>query len=70
MRRRKWLLPAVLPLTCAGLLAQERAQEPAQPSPATESTAAPKEEAAAPEPRERPDEQVSADNNLSFPVDI
>jgi hypothetical protein len=73
MKNRKWLWAfAVLPLVCASLVAQEPkdgdpkapAQEQAPPEPAPgESTPADKE----PDP---PEEHVSADNNLSFPVDI
>jgi hypothetical protein len=61
-RRWLWLLLALPPLLYLPLRAQESA--PAADPPA-ESTAA--EPAAADGP---PEEVVSADNNLSFPVDI
>jgi hypothetical protein len=73
MKPRAWLLAcALLPLACAGLLAQEpAAQEPAPtPAPAAEPPAGPGAEPAEPDEPAPPEEQVSADSNLSFPVDI
>jgi hypothetical protein len=69
--RRWWLLAALVPLYLP-LRAQET--QPAEAPPATEPAPAAAEPPAtpveaAPEPRP-PEEQVSADNNLSFPVDI
>ena len=75
------LVAAGLLLSMFGLL-PSAAQEAATPAPPAQSTEAPKTEAPRPEAAEapeaeepaeeelRPDERVSADNNLSFPVDI
>jgi hypothetical protein len=74
MKIRKWLWGiALLPLMCVTLVAQEpKGEDPAAqaadqaPAPAAEDQAAPSSN----EEPDPPDEQVSADNNLSFPVDI
>jgi hypothetical protein len=73
MKSRKWIWAiALLPMVCVSLVAQEPANEeaaqPAEqaPPPASEPSPAP---SAAPEERP-PDEELSVDNNLSFPVDI
>jgi hypothetical protein len=73
--RGRLLVLLLLPLACAGLLAQERAaQEPTQaPEPAAGTPARPGEDSAPPDAPDEPgppEEEVSADNNLSFPVDI
>lgn len=79
--RWRWLfiLP-LLPLLGVPLIAQESdapaADEPApaQPAPVRPEAPAPaadeEEEEFVPDPRRGPEERVSADNNLSFPVDI
>lgn len=84
-RGRLWWLLAALPLAWLPLVAQETAepQKPAEtPAPVeaqapaeapAPATGEPADKAAAREPpprEEGPIEQVSADNNLSFPVDI
>ena len=83
MKSRRWLWGfALLPLTCLPLIAQEAGQQdtptqtpgqtPAQTqAPAADTSRA--QEASDPDAGEEsapPDEHVSADNNLSFPVDI
>jgi hypothetical protein len=72
-RRWWWLLVALVPLLYLPLRAQETqptgpATAPATPAPAA-AEPAPTPAEAAPEPKPT-EEQVSADNNLSFPVDI
>ena len=80
MKRKTWLWAfAVLPLACLPLVAQEpKAEDSAEPvagqatapaEPPAEAPADTKPEAAARQP-DPPEERVSADNNLSFPVDI
>jgi hypothetical protein len=68
-----WLF-ALLPLVLVSAGAQEpAAQEPVPeqpPAAATEPPAEDKPEPASPPAPEPVEEQVSADNNLSFPVDI
>lgn len=72
-RKIRWLLPfAVLPLLGLPLIAQEPEQEQESAAPPAETAADAAdldEEDAAPLPL-GPEERVSADNNLSFPVDI
>jgi hypothetical protein len=76
LRWRPALIAVVLPLFCLPLRAAETTPEPAAAEPAEQvELPAPEpeeEEEATPAPRApaQPQEQVSADNNLSFPVDI
>ncbi len=63
-RRWWWLLVASIPLLYLPLRAQETPPAVPAATPAGQPVAEP---AVAPAPSE---EQVSADNNLSFPVDI
>jgi hypothetical protein len=77
MKIRKWLWGvALLSLMCVTLVAQEPKSEDPAAQAADEAGQAPAPVAAdrpAPSSTEEPDppeEQVSADNNLSFPVDI
>lgn len=84
MRFRKWLWGlAALPLVGLPLIAQESAPpEPpaaqpaaAPPAPGDEKSAEPaaaddETDAASSEAQRPADERMSADNNLSFPVDI
>jgi hypothetical protein len=81
MKRKHWWWGlAVLPVVCVPLVAQEsKPQAPAEPqptpaaaatAPAAAKPAADKPEPAAQQPAEPPDERLSADNTLSFPVDI
>jgi len=76
----RWLAGIVMAasLLTLGLLpsaAQETAPAKPEPPPA-QAAESPKPDADAPEPEEAeeenraPDERVSADNNISFPVDI
>jgi hypothetical protein len=77
-RRHVWMLalvPLALPLLWWPLGAQEPAAEAPRSTPAETPAAkepSPAADAAAePAPKDTaPEEQVSADNNLSFPVDI
>jgi hypothetical protein len=73
-RRAAWLLVA-LPLFGMPLIAGEPSTEPAAPAQpagattdASAATTAP--EQASQEPPEPADERISADNSLSYPVDI
>lgn len=82
--RRWWVLVAAVPLACLPLVAQETAPppaEPAKPAPPPASESAPEASKPADPPADAkvaeqaaaegaPEERVSADNNLSFPVDI
>jgi len=77
MRSRRWLWSfAVLPLVGVPLIAQESkppvaadtAVAPADKAPAPAAEDAP--EPASQQPPEPPDEHLSADNSLSYPVDI
>jgi hypothetical protein len=75
--KKKWLLGfMLLPLVGVSLLAQEPATEDT-PAPTEEqqpeaagSPAADKPDNTPPRQPDQPEERVSADNNLSFPVDI
>ncbi len=78
MKSRKWLWAfALLPLFCLPLIAQEPragdpgAQDQQEAPPQAESPPAEQqpEPPTAKEPAQ-PEERVSVDNNLSFPVDI
>jgi hypothetical protein len=76
-RWRAALIAVALPLLYLPLRAAETTPEPAaaaEPAEPAEGLPAPEpeEQEAAPAPRApaEPQEQVSADNNLSFPVDI
>lgn len=74
MKIRKWLWGlALLPMAGVTLVAQEpgtneSAAQPAEqaPAPATDDQPPP----SSAQESDPPEEQVSADNNLSFPVDI
>lgn len=84
MKPKQWLWGlAALPVICVPLIAQEsRPQAPAAPTeapvttppaatpPAATATNADTPEPAAQQPVEPEDERLSADNTLSFPVDI
>jgi hypothetical protein len=73
-RWRAALIAVALPLLYLPLRAAETTPEPAAAAEPAEGLPAPEpeEQEAAPAPRApaEPQEQVSADNNLSFPVDI
>ncbi len=75
-RRWLWLLAALPPLLLLPLHAQDNAQVPPQPqprettSPAPAPASAPAAEATSTDAPDPTEERVSADNNLSFPVDI
>jgi hypothetical protein len=73
-RRAAWLLVA-LPVFGLPLIAGESGPEPAAPVPpvgATRDASSPTDapEQASQEPPEPDDERISADNSLSYPVDI
>lgn len=71
-----WMTALALPVSLLLLLPLRAQEKPAAPPapPATSQAPAPAESESAPEPAKSdelpPDERVSADNNLSFPVDI
>ncbi len=74
MRSGKWLWGiALLPLAGVTLVAQEQKDED-RPAQAADQPPAPanrdQPEASSAQQPAAPDDQVSADNNLSFPVDI
>jgi hypothetical protein len=68
-RKTLWLAALVLPLTLLWLLplSAQQTTEKADSTPAAAATPGPEPEAAEPAST---DEHVSADNNLTFPVDI
>lgn len=79
MKSRRWLwVFALLPLTGLPLIAQEPGAEDSaaqnqDEAPVPPSGVSPSGQQAVPaaeQQPEQPEEQVSADNNLSFPVDI
>jgi hypothetical protein len=69
MKVKKWPWAfALLALICVSPGAQEPEAQESSPPPQAES---PSQEPASPEQQSEPaNERVSADNNLSFPVDI
>jgi len=75
-RRWLWLLAALPPLLLLPLHAQDGSAQapPRETTPPATATppapAAPAPEAASPDAPDPAEERVSADNNLSFPVDI
>lgn len=70
MKTKKWLWAfAVLPLVCVPLVAQEQKTGDPEATPAEPPTEG-KPDAASQQQPDPPEERVSADNNLSFPVDI
>jgi len=79
MKSRKWLWAfALLPLVCLPLIAQEpkagdSGAQNQQEAPAPQADPPPAEQQPEPATEQepvQPEERVSADNNLSFPVDI
>jgi len=67
----KWLWGlAAVPVLCVPLIAQETKTPTPAPAPAAAVSDGEKPEPAAQQPAEAEGERLSADNTLSFPVDI